>query len=212
MSDEVKEVSESPEQQCIFCKIIKNEIPSKKVYEDEIVSVILDINPANLGHLLVLPKQHYAIMPQIPGKELAHMFKIAKHMSNCLLKAMSVKGTTIFAANGAGAGQKAPHFMIHVIPRSEGDGLFDIPKKDVNEADLEKIKEMIIIKLKEKLGRDPVQRTEKPKEELKEETKKEQKFEKEVVEEKPKKKEPKKKIEKKEEEVDIDKLTDMLLK
>ncbi len=156
--EEVKEVNAaSPEQQCIFCKIIKGEITSKKIYEDNIVSVILDINPANLGHALILPKEHYAIMPQVPQEELGHMFKISKHISNCMLKALDVKGTTIFVANGAVAGQKAPHFMIHVIPRKEGDGLFEIPKRAVKEGDLEKVQQIILAKLKEKLGREPMQ-------------------------------------------------------
>ncbi len=246
--EEVKEVTEASEQQCIFCKIIKGEIPSKKIYEDNIVSVILDINPANLGHALVLPKEHYAIMPQVPGKELGHMFKISKHISNCMLKALDVKGTTIFVANGALAGQKAPHFMIHIIPRKEDDGLFVIPKKAVKEDDLEKIKDIIVKKLKEKLGREPIgEKAEEREDVLEEKEEKEEKVEekeeqKEIEEksiEEPKKaeKKPKKLLsenekgleklkisqkekkqtkkeekQKEEKEVNLDKLTDLLLK
>ena len=236
--EEVKEVNAAPtEQQCIFCKIIKGEVPSKKVYEDNIVSVILDINPANLGHALILPKEHYAIMPQVPQEELGHMFKISKHISNCMLKALDVKGTTIFVANGAVAGQKAPHFMIHVIPRKEGDGLFEIPKRAVKEGDLEKVQQIILAKLKEKLGREPMQKKtgerddiveEKEEKEEKVEEKEEQKEaeeenleepnekveeeEKKGIEGKPKKKQLKKKPKQKDKEVDLDKLTDLLLR
>ncbi len=182
MPEQVKEIKESPEQQCIFCKIIKGEVPSKSVYDDENVKVILDINPANLGHLLVLPRKHYSIMPQIPGKELGQLFKIAKHMSNSILKAFDVKGTTIFVANGAAAGQKAPHFMIHVIPRKENDSLFEIPKRAVNESDLDKIKDIIVVKLKEKLGREPILV-----EKVKEEQKKQSEIEKENIQKETKK-------------------------
>jgi len=219
---------EAAQQQCIFCKIIKGEIPSKKIYEDSIITVILDINPANLGHLLILPKEHYAVMPQVPGKELGHMFKISKHISNCILKALDVKGTTLFIANGAVAGQKAPHFMIHVIPRTEGDSLFDIPKRAVKEGDLEKVQQIILTKLKEKLGREPIQEKseevqsgeteekevveEKSAEESKEQVKKEAEKKLKKQNKKETKKKPKQKEKIKQKEVDLDKLTDLLTK
>ncbi len=212
-------MTEDSEQQCVFCKIIKGEIPSKKIYEDNIISAILDINPANLGHMLLLPKTHYQIMPQVPETELGHMFKIAKHLSNCILKANLANSSTIFVANGAGAGQKAPHFMIHVIPRLKNDGLFDIPKRKATEPELEKVKNVLIGKLKERLGRDPVPINEnknldknipEPLDLEKEPEKKEKVKEEKSVKKKPKKETKKK--EKNEEDVDIDKLTDLLTK
>jgi len=224
-------MADEAEQQCIFCKIISGEVPSKKVYEDNIVSAILDINPANLGHVLLLPKQHYQIMPQVPENELSHMFKIAKYISNAVLKAMLGNSTTIFVANGAAAGQKAPHFMIHIIPRKKDDGLFDIPKRKSVESELIKVQTMIIGRLKERLGRDPVSTSEVKKEETKPEEKKipkpepaeaeeanpvPEKKEKEPKKEPAKKrkvpKKPKDKPKKDDEEVDLDKLTDLLTK
>ena len=100
---------------------------SKKVFKDDKVTTILGIKSANPGHILLLPKKHYLDMPQVTEDELVHMFMVAKSLSNILLKTMKAKGTTIFAANGALAGQKAPHFMIHVIPRFDGDGLNFVP-------------------------------------------------------------------------------------
>ena len=135
-----EEIAELQKQQCIFCQILSGKIPSKKVYEDDICMVILDINPAAKGHCLLLPKNHYSIMPQIPENELSHMFLVSKAMSQILLKSLRVDGTNIFVANGAAAGQRAPHFMIHVIPRKEGDGLLAVDTKIV---DLDERKELL---------------------------------------------------------------------
>ncbi len=143
-ADELKnmtpeEILELQKKNCIFCRIIAKEIPSYEIYSDDKVTVILDINPANEGHCLILPKTHYQILPQIPDEMIGYMFRIAKNTSRAFLKALGVKGTTIFIANGAIAGQKAPHFMIHVVPRKPGDLLFTVPKHGIEE---EKIKEM----------------------------------------------------------------------
>lgn len=129
-----EEIAELQKQQCIFCQIISGKIPSKKVYDDEHCIIVMDINPATRGHCLLLPKQHFAIMPQIPEKILDHMFIVAKAISKVLLKSMRAEGTNIFVANGAAAGQRAPHFMIHIIPRKEDDGIM---KVDTHLVDLE---------------------------------------------------------------------------
>lgn len=134
-------------QDCVFCKIISGEIPSKKVWEDEFAVVILDINPANEGHCLVLPKKHYQVMPQIPRSELSHLIGIVKKTSHTLLKSFGLQGTSVFIANGVAAGQKAPHFMIHVIPRIQGDALLDIPKNHVKEEELEGVMNKLLQRL-----------------------------------------------------------------
>ena len=102
-----EEIMGLQKQNCIFCKIISKEIPSKFIHEDERVAVILDINPANEGHCLILPKEHYQILPQIPPDMIGYMAEIAKKTSRSLLKSIGVQGTTVFVANGALAGQKA---------------------------------------------------------------------------------------------------------
>ncbi len=140
-----QEILELQKKNCIFCKIIAKEIPSYEIYSDDKVLVILDINPANEGHCLILPKQHYQILPQIPPDLIGYMFKIAKKTSRSLLKALGIQGTSIFVANGALAGQKAPHFMIHVIPRHRGDLLFKMPKKSIDGETINKIKEMLTL-------------------------------------------------------------------
>ena len=147
-----EELQEFQKQQCIFCQLISGKIPSKKIYEDDKVIAILDINPAEKGHLLLMPKEHYAIMPQIPEKEISHLFKVSKLLSQSLLRSLKVAGTSIFIANGLAAGQRAQHFMIHVIPRSEGDNLLPLNEKIIDNDMLQKVKVAIENKLNELLG------------------------------------------------------------
>jgi len=147
-----EEIKELAKRQCIFCQIIAGKVSSKKVYEDEHCIAILDINPANPGHVLVLPKEHYSLMPAVPDDTTAHLGQVTKHISQALLKALKVQGTYIFVANGVAAGQKAQHFMVHLISRKEGDGLsLDIPEKVVREQQLEQLKSVLITKIGEVL-------------------------------------------------------------
>ena len=137
------EILELQKKNCIFCKIISKEIPSNEIYSDDRVMVILDINPAAEGHCIILPKQHYQILPQIPDELVGYLFKTAKKISKSLLKSLAVQGTTIFVANGGLAGQKAPHFMLHVIPRKPGDLLFRLPKNNMDEKELDAVQGLL---------------------------------------------------------------------
>jgi len=135
-----EELKAFQKQQCIFCQIISGKVASKKVYSDDKCSGLLDINPANPGHILLLPNEHYSIMPLMPDDELGHMFMVAKALCQVSLKALEAQGTNIFVANGAAAGQKAQHFMLHVIPRKEGDGVnINIPEKAIKDSDMKQI-------------------------------------------------------------------------
>jgi len=116
-------MAEEEVQQCVFCHIATGKIPAKKVYEDDKVAAVLDINPGAPGHLLVMPKEHVAIMPQMSEDLVAYIAMIAKQLSHALIRALKVDGTSIFVANGVAAGQRAPHFLLHVIPRSKNDGI-----------------------------------------------------------------------------------------
>ncbi|MBD3202668.1 HIT domain-containing protein [Candidatus Woesearchaeota archaeon] len=156
-----QQIAQMQKEQCIFCKIISGEIPSKKLFENDKAVVILDINPANTGHALIIPKEHFQIMPQLPKELISHLFILAKRTSHVILKGLSINGTSVFIANGAVAGQKAPHFMMHVIPRRQGDGLFKIPKNPVDEASLDKIQKKITGTEKE-IRKPQVQAAEKP--------------------------------------------------
>ena len=138
------ELKEFQKKQCVFCQIIAGKVQSRKVYEDDNVIAVLDVNPANPGHLLIVPKEHYSIMPQIPDDELGHIFAVAKALSNASLRALEVQGSNIIAANGVAAGQRAQHFMVHLIPRKENDNIkFELPKKTMQEDELQNVSEIL---------------------------------------------------------------------
>jgi len=149
-----EQLQELQKQNCIFCHIISGRVASKKIYEDDKVLAILDINPANPGHILLLTKEHYQVMPQIPDDEISHIFMVAKAISHACLKALKAHGTNIFIANGSVAGQKAPHFMLHIIPRLNVDEIkiFDLPEKNIPDDVLEQIKEKLNSKINELSG------------------------------------------------------------
>ncbi|MBN2111813.1 HIT family protein [Candidatus Woesearchaeota archaeon] len=149
-----EELKEFQKKQCIFCQIISGKVASKKIYSDDKCTAILDINPANPGHILLLPNEHYSIMPLIPAEELSHLFKMAKALAHASLKALEAQGTNIFIANGVAAGQKAQHFMIHIIPRKEGDNVnLGIPEKSISKADTKKVIERLKPAIAKALGK-----------------------------------------------------------
>jgi len=123
--------------QCIFCQMCMGRASSFKIYEDAQCMAILDIRPANPGHLLVMPKEHYSILPQVPTPLIDHLFLIVQKLSKVAIQSLGARGTNIIIANGLAAGQRAQHVMVHVIPRAEHDGVsFMIPQKDHSEDDL----------------------------------------------------------------------------
>lgn len=135
-----EQMAEAAKQQCIFCHIAAGRAAAKKVYEDDKVVAVLDINPANPGHVLLVTKEHYMVMPQIPEDVIQHIGMVTKAISHALLRALKAQGTTIFVANGVTAGQRAQHFMLHIIPRMENDGVgIDIPQFTISDSDYKKI-------------------------------------------------------------------------
>lgn len=106
---------------CIFCKIIRKEIPCYKVYEDDYVLAFLDIKPVNQGHILVIPKQHYDTILDMPTDLLKQLINIVYKSVAALQKGLDPDGFNIIQNNGLQAGQLIPHVHFHVIPRFEGD-------------------------------------------------------------------------------------------
>ena len=107
---------------CIFCKIANGEIPSKTLYEDERFRVILDLGPMAKGHALLLPKEHFADLYELPDDWAADAMKLAKRMAVRLRGSLRADGLNIMQNNGAAAGQTIFHFHIHLIPRYQNDG------------------------------------------------------------------------------------------
>ena len=109
---------------CLFCKIIKGEIPCSKVYEDEDVLAFLDISQTTIGHTLVIPKDHYDNFLYVPKDLVAKTFSVAQKISQALVSGLGAKGVNILVNTNEVAGQTIMHFHIHVIPRySSSDNL-----------------------------------------------------------------------------------------
>ncbi|QIW24350.1 HIT family protein [Sulfolobus sp. S-194] len=106
---------------CIFCKIAKGEIKSQKVYEDQEIIAFLDINPVNKGHVLVVPKDHYETIFDIPKEKLSKVIEVVQKVAIALRK-MGADGINIISNNGKAAEQHIFHLHIHVIPRYFNDG------------------------------------------------------------------------------------------
>jgi histidine triad (HIT) family protein len=108
---------------CIFCKIIAGEIPCFKLYEDDASLAFMDINPANEGHALVIPKEHYADVHAVSNEALASTVVTAKKIAAALDKTLGPDGMNLIQCNGPAAAQSVLHFHMHVLPRRQGDGL-----------------------------------------------------------------------------------------
>lgn len=133
--------------ECIFCKIAAGEIPSKTIYEDEQFRVIMDISPATKGHALILPKEHYANLYEIPEEVAADAMKLAKKLAKKMTDALQCDGFNIIQNNGEVAGQTVFHFHMHLIPRYKNDGNEDKlcwNHVELSEEELEEIHQKLI--------------------------------------------------------------------
>lgn len=113
-------------QDCIFCKIIKGEIPANTIYEDGEFKVILDVNPASKGHALILPKEHYADIYEIEEDVAGRAMKLAKKLACHMTNVLSCDGFNLIQNNHEVAGQTVFHFHLHLIPRYVGDKNADL--------------------------------------------------------------------------------------
>ena len=134
---------------CVFCKIVKNEIPTDKIYEDEKFFAFLDINPVNPGHILVVPKNHYENIYSAPDEILCDIGSLVKKISIAVKQGVNADGINIIMNNNGAAGQIVPHAHFHIIPRFADDGLRHWPGKPYsNKEEAAKIAE----KIKKELG------------------------------------------------------------
>ena len=120
---------------CIFCKILEGEIPSRTVYEDETIKVIMNINPATNGHLLMIPKEHMENINDTDEKVIMHCIQVVKNALYPQLKEkLHCKGLTLAQNNELG--QEIKHYHIHLIPRYPDDNAdFNYDKLKVDDLD-----------------------------------------------------------------------------
>ena len=124
---------------CIFCKIVKKEIPSKVIFENEKCLAFLDISPISKGHTIVIPKIHSSTIEDILESDLIAVLKVVKKISIHIHNKLKIEGYNILQNNFKTAGQVIDHFHIHIIPRNEDDNRFkvNIPREQVNENELD---------------------------------------------------------------------------
>jgi histidine triad (HIT) family protein len=114
----------SHETGCIFCSILSGELESSMVYQDEVCSVFMDIEPVNPGHLLVVPNRHATLLADLKMDEGNHVFSIARQMASAVRNSdVRCEGVNFLLADGSAAGQEVFHVHLHVIPRFFEDGL-----------------------------------------------------------------------------------------
>ena len=108
---------------CVFCKIILGEDQASIVFEDDRVLAFMDLHPANVGHTLVVPREHWETIYDIPEKVLGEIFAVVKRVSVAVKKAVGAEGMSILQFNERAAGQSVNHFHVHVVPRFRGDAM-----------------------------------------------------------------------------------------
>lgn len=108
---------------CIFCQVVAKALPSALVYEDAHVYAFLDIHPVHPGHVLVIPKVHLTLLPELSLETVTSVMAVVQRVGRALMQEMGVEGFNILQNNGAAAGQVIPHVHFHVVPRYVNDGL-----------------------------------------------------------------------------------------
>lgn len=109
--------------ECIFCKIVRGDVPASIVYEDDLTLAFLDIGQVNPGHTIVALKSHVAYIYDIDDAQAAAVFQTATRVAQALKKVMQPAGMTLLQANEAAGWQTVFHFHVHVLPRHADDGV-----------------------------------------------------------------------------------------
>jgi histidine triad (HIT) family protein len=107
---------------CIFCRIVRGELPCEKLYEDDQVLAFMDIGPIIKGHALVIPKAHYDPITAMPADLLGRVIAVVQRIARAQFDGLRADGVNVHQTNGAAAGQVVPHVHFHVIPRFHTDG------------------------------------------------------------------------------------------
>lgn len=124
---------------CIFCKIVKGEVPCEKIYEDADVFAFLDINPVNHGHVLVIPKEHYEMMVDVPDELIGEIFVRARELMKTIKEVMKADYVAVSVV-----GLDVPHFHVHLVPRYKDDGMANFwPTKKYKDGEMKKVGERI---------------------------------------------------------------------
>lgn len=125
LTPEMKAQLAEQKKQCVFCKIVAKEIQSNIIFEDDIGLASLDIFPVRKGHTVYLPKEHYPLLMYLPAGDSRHFFGLLPQLVRSIQQGMVATAVNVFIASGGVAGQTAPHVLLHILPRDEGDGFYN---------------------------------------------------------------------------------------
>ena len=129
---------------CVFCKIIAGQVPSKKLFETEKVEAFLDAFPSTKGHSLIIPKKHYETLLEIPEEDLKEVIVVAKKVAEAIVNATKADGFSLVQNNKEAAGQLVKHVHFHIVPRFKDDGLkLTFPSNQAEEKVLLEMQEKI---------------------------------------------------------------------
>jgi len=126
--------------ECVFCKIVKGELPCFKVYEDERVLAFEDINPIAEGHTLIIPKKHAENLWEISKEDLAAIHLVSKKVAHALREVLKPSGIAVLQLNGQGAKQVVMHYHLHLVPRIPGTPPLPITNWDLRPGDKEALR------------------------------------------------------------------------
>ncbi len=155
------------EGKCVFCSIAAGQIPSKVVYQDDAVTSVLDINPASKGHTLVIPKQHFNSIYEIPQNQFLQIMAVADAVGYSILLAQAPKNVDMLYTQEIVKGNVTPHALIHLIPRYDEDSInYAWNPEKLTEEELDSIANGIVQAIeKVRASEKPVQPAEKRQEE-----------------------------------------------
>lgn len=108
--------------ECIFCKIVRGEIPAENIYETENSVAFLDVNPRSPGHTLVIPREHVESLGDLEDEMVSDVFKTTREVMKLLKRALNPDGFNVGINDGSAAGQEIPHLHVNIFPRFSGDG------------------------------------------------------------------------------------------
>jgi histidine triad (HIT) family protein len=126
--------------ECIFCKIVKGEVPCFKVYEDDKVLAFEDINPISTGHTLIIPKKHAENLWEIPDEDLTAIHKASKKIIHAIKDTLSPTGVAVLQLNGRGVNQLVMHYHLHLMPRTIGRPELPVTCWELKQGDMETIR------------------------------------------------------------------------
>jgi histidine triad (HIT) family protein len=126
---------------CIFCKIVKGDIPCFKVYEDDRVLAFEDVNPISEGHTLIIPKAHAENIWEISGEDLTAIHLASKKVADAIKEVLNPAGVAVLQLNGRGVNQVVMHYHLHLIPRVSGGPELTMTAWELIPGDMDAIKQ-----------------------------------------------------------------------